>query len=145
MKTVKVTCTVKPGHLMILPGNVKIWGGQTTDIPEQLLQNEGVKKYLKTGRLIVVNQGDLIVPQEDLFKEEAAVAAKAPVVAPVVEAAVVEPVVEAVEVVEMVEEGPDAVLMGALNEDGSFVPAEEVETTTEKPKKKKKGSEGQAE
>lgn len=123
MKQIEVTCVAKQGALLHLPGGIKVWGGHTTWIPESLMENEGVKKYIKSGRLKVVEQSGIIVPSED--KKAAPVEVKK-------EAA-------PVEVVDVLEEGPDAIFMGAIEKDGSFTPADQVELTTKAPEKKKRG------
>lgn len=120
MKMVTLICTVRAGALLHLPGGYKVWGGKSVEVPESFLEQEGIKRYLKSGRLKLSDQSSIIVPSVDKVPE-----ASAP---------------EKVEVVDMVEEGPDAVLMGAINDDGTFVPKEEVETTTRKPRKKKEAA-----
>ena len=61
MSTVKVICTVRKGYLMSLPGNIKVWGGAVTKIPAELLNNPGVKAYLKSGRLKLVDEADAVI------------------------------------------------------------------------------------
>lgn len=57
-KTVKVICTVRKGYLLSLPGNIKVWGGAVTKIPAELLDNPGIKAYIKSGRLKLVDEAD---------------------------------------------------------------------------------------
>ena len=122
MSTIKIISTVPSHYLLSLPGNIKLWGGQVKEVPASLMENPGFQKYLKSGRVKIVVEPDARIPVEDQKKIEA-----------LKEEALKVEVTD-----EVIEEGPDAVLVGAINEDGSFVPKEEVELTEEKPKKKKK-------
>lgn len=80
-KTVKMGTRLKGNYVISLPGGVRIVPDKLSEVPVEVLENPGVKAYLKTGKLYIQEEEQVIeVPAKVVAQE-----------APKVEAPVTEP------------------------------------------------------